>query len=328
MSVVGSVCDPPKGHMWPCGDIGQKPLFVRQCYSDLFEEAILRIDAPKGGGKSGLVLVGSPGIGKSCFLNYLLVRLLQAGKTMCAQFESRWATWIFKDGRSRACKDFSLPHEMECNPAVVHLFDPKKKGGSGPPLAMPFCIIASSPKDDNYKGAEGAFQGIFVPSDDTHGPSDTTGAGAAKRRLKALENKLYVPCWSKAEVRKHISAATSNIRPVVLENLDKLYELYGGVPRKLYKAGMKTDDWERELKRLEVIVERIDIPAALKYIRLGFSTFLQYDNMPHEVFCVEVQQDQETKRMVCERFKIGYVSEKARALMGRRISAMSSDVQE
>ncbi|KAK7440828.1 hypothetical protein VKT23_016906 [Stygiomarasmius scandens] len=58
-------------------DLGPTPsqLYIRPCYKDLYNYLLSQSD------QRGTLVTGSPGIGKSCFLVYALVRRLMEGKT-------------------------------------------------------------------------------------------------------------------------------------------------------------------------------------------------------------------------------------------------------
>lgn len=73
-------------------------------------------------------MLGSPGIGKSCLLSYLLARFLQLGRAARAQADEDEAGRLFKSGERRLLKNaHSLPEEVRDDVSAIHLFDPSKK---------------------------------------------------------------------------------------------------------------------------------------------------------------------------------------------------------
>ena len=136
-------------------------LFVRECYDQLFEEISNRIQ-PSG----GVILVGNPGIGKSWFLNYVLIRLLQGSKyDIIFEVPRMMGLHYFKDGEVRLIRwedrdrFYSLP-EVKNNPNIIHLRDFDHDRRVGVPLIEGFTICASSPNPENFKQAKKNFQGF------------------------------------------------------------------------------------------------------------------------------------------------------------------------
>ena len=64
------------GHDWP--KTIPKRVFVQSCYPELLDVCQTNFDS----GIQGIFILGTPGIGKSCFLDYALHRYLQDNKSV------------------------------------------------------------------------------------------------------------------------------------------------------------------------------------------------------------------------------------------------------
>jgi hypothetical protein len=151
--------------------------------------------------------VGNPGIGKSCWLNYALIRLLQANVTVFVERMSKGDVWLFKDGQCQreehGSKGSILRQEIDQDKDAVYLFDPD--AGEGEPTfpLQAFTIIASSPNKANYKEFDKALA------------ANTVGS-----------RKRYFPCWSVQELM-----ACSRVSP---KTATERFELWGGIPRYVF----------------------------------------------------------------------------------------------
>ena len=73
---------------WP---ISYRPtIYVRLCYEELYKWCVRLWDD----GTEGLFLMGTPGVGKSCFLDYVLDGLLKAGKKVLLLSGPRNKAWM------------------------------------------------------------------------------------------------------------------------------------------------------------------------------------------------------------------------------------------
>jgi hypothetical protein len=97
VSTANVLVEPPKGtRQWLCGLAEGEPLFVRECYEFFYDEAIRNIGTvPRC---PGLIYTGSPGIGKSSWLNYALVRFLQDGYAVVLERSKAADYYVFKGG--------------------------------------------------------------------------------------------------------------------------------------------------------------------------------------------------------------------------------------
>lgn len=143
---------------WPSADSAR--LFVMPCYESLFGECQALID----GGIQGIFLKGTPGIGKSCFLDYALHRFLQQEKTVLYAHGRR--NYVYKFYPPRAGSGFERSHgvakslielELASNDDVdVVLFDPHEDSAKTQDyekshfFGKPF-VVAVSPDPENCK---------------------------------------------------------------------------------------------------------------------------------------------------------------------------------
>ena len=86
-------------HVWI--QTKKKKLFVRSCYNDLWgqiAEQYFTADGQFKTGKTlqGFVISGTPGIGKSCFLDFCLHKLLELGKSVCYFYGKSEKAFIYK----------------------------------------------------------------------------------------------------------------------------------------------------------------------------------------------------------------------------------------
>lgn len=188
--------DAPDGKQWLCGlDEGQ-PLFVRECYAWFYEEAIRKIGVrPKC---PGLIYTGNPGIGKSAWLNYALVRFLQDGYAVVLERAKSSDYFVFREGICTRRKQ-QRP-DLDNFPAKsVYLFDPDEND-SHPLESNVFTIVASSPLEKHYK---------------------------ALKKKGAL--RYYFPCWSLEELQQAMPGMDAL-------QLEERWQKWGGIPRFVFTA--------------------------------------------------------------------------------------------
>ena len=227
VSAFGSLIDAPASE-WLFGLLGDQPMFIRECYSTFFDYAMeIRRNSRH---TSGCIFVGNPGIGKSCWLNYALIRLLQANVTVFVERMSKGDVWLFKDGKcfheKQGSKTSTLIDEIDNDKEAVYLFDPD--AGKGEPTfpVQAFTIIASSPNKANYKEFNKAMA------------AHTIG-----------ERRRYFPCWSLDEL-----AACQRLEFACLV---ERFELWGGVPRLVFESAQETLKADLETSIYAVSMELI-----------------------------------------------------------------------
>ncbi len=218
--------EPPKGtKQWACGlDEGQ-PLFVRECYAWFYEEAIRKMSvSPKC---PGLIYTGNPGIGKSAWLNYALVRFLQDGYGVVLERATSKDYYVFRDGVCTHKEKHVRRSVLDALPEkAVYLFDPDEND-SHPLKSNVFTIVASSPQEKHYKAL-----------------------------FKLLNSDVrYFPCWSLEELK----GARPEMDPIKLE---ERWLRWGGIPRYVFD-----ENQERLEVRLKKAVTGLDLSLVFKYLR-------------------------------------------------------------
>jgi hypothetical protein len=125
-------------------------LFVRPCYEELFHEC----ETLHTNTIQGVLVLGTPGIGKSCFLDYALHRLLLTNKSVLYLDGPRDDAFIFSpDGKVyKYTMQEAVRQRMSANVDVV-LYDPHETAEktNDVPLSKledkPFIVAMASDKD-------------------------------------------------------------------------------------------------------------------------------------------------------------------------------------
>ena len=125
---AGEIVKPPKHFSWPCGNLGKNPLFIRPCYPELYTKIIQAAEARESKWQpAGRILIGNPGIGKSCLLNYMLIRLLKERRKVCVHLEAVERSLLFADGKCEIEYKVRMPPpSFSDDPDCFHLFDLRK----------------------------------------------------------------------------------------------------------------------------------------------------------------------------------------------------------
>jgi hypothetical protein len=189
---VGALVPAPDGFDWPCGLTRGERLYVRKCYEPFFQAAWAALVK----NYAGCIFTGNPGIGKSVWLNFALVRFLQLGRRVVLQRAGKEGYWLFS--KTSCCRvGVGFPElDSEKWRDVVYLFDDPNETGASPRDTDAFTIVACSPQVKHYK----------------------------KLNKSLRVEKMYFPCWSLDELRvvEHgLNAAT----------LEERWLLWGGIPR-------------------------------------------------------------------------------------------------
>jgi hypothetical protein len=167
---ANTLADPLDEKQWLCGLGRGQPLFVRECYAWFYEEAINKMSVAEC---PGVIYTGNPGIGKSAWLNYALVRFLQDGYVVVLERAKLSDYMLFQTGgcvRWKHCR----PDLDDLPDKAVYLFDPDEND-SHPLESNVFTIVASSPQEKHYKALK------------------KKGAG-----------RYYFPCWSLEELQRAV----------------------------------------------------------------------------------------------------------------------------
>jgi hypothetical protein len=183
-----------------------KDLYVRECYKPL-AELIYRyyMNGTKPGKTyNGVVLLGNPGLGKSWFLNFLLVYFwLKGVKTIVFESVGEEMIWVFNESNVNCFTKGTHVPELN-NPETLFLFDPYGNGNPREPKqCSAFGVIAASPNPSHYKQFH-----------------------------KNVGRKLYIPVWSLEELERLCQKmkSLSHYFPSFSE-VKEYFMKYGGVLR-------------------------------------------------------------------------------------------------
>ena len=180
-------------------------MVVRQCYVDLYDDLAKQLrDRPRSGPHHGMILRGNPGIGKSCLLNYILLRLLLDECTVYLEREDgKPRGLLFKDGRATWHEE--MPNRVAAERTAVHLFDPGKQGRGTSPRA-PYCVVTASPRRAHYEQIEAKIDAYGWPT-----------------------VYWWMPCWEWSEME--LLVGDGEWKGLNIEQVRELYRWHGGVPR-------------------------------------------------------------------------------------------------
>jgi hypothetical protein len=224
VSVANALVDPPDGKQWLCGMGEGQALFVRECYAWFYEEALKHL----GRRSPGIIYTGNPGIGKSAWLSYALVRFLKDGYAVVLERAKTSDYFVFRDGRCKKRKH-RRPNLDNLPEKSVYLFDPDEND-SHPLESNVFTIVASSPQEKHYK---------------------------ALRKKDGFEHHntsmRYFPCWSLEELQ----AAAPHMDKTLLE---ERWLQWGGVPRYIF-----SDDQAVLLRKLNGFVQKLQLSLMEAY---------------------------------------------------------------
>lgn len=210
----------PKKVQWLTED--SSTLFVRQCDKDLFailEELSKSLDHEPGSGGRGMIVTGNPGIGKTWFQSYCLLRLSQ----LCPKPPPIFFETVFDDNSCLFLPDGTVqvidlktnsprPHAYLSLPTSFYLFDTGGKDAHEARHVSAFTIVTASPSPRHFK----------------------------QFSARICNKKFYMPVWTWDEV--------NSVCPVLKRDettVAKRFEKYGGIPRYLF---CEEDEWDESLK--------------------------------------------------------------------------------
>lgn len=136
-------------------------LFVRPWAAELYDRVMLHRIARAGFRFSGALIRGTPGTGKSWWLQYCMLRLARDRPSQAVLFESVQldTAWLLQPGGGvKAYKSYAKQgpgfYALQAldDPETTFLFDPYGSRSVEPTSYSAFCIVASSPNPGNYKG--------------------------------------------------------------------------------------------------------------------------------------------------------------------------------
>jgi hypothetical protein len=146
----------------------------------------------------GVIYTGNPGIGKSAWLNYALVRFLQDGYAVVLERAKTSDYFVFRDGACTRREKKVRLSVLSDLPDNVYLFDPDENDAH-PVESNVFTIVASSPQEKHYKAL-----------------------------FKRGANVRYFPCW---ELEELMIAKPLAMGP---EEIKERYHVWGGIARFIF----------------------------------------------------------------------------------------------
>ena len=199
-----------------------KTLFVRKCYSDIWgivqQHYNIIEDGPIAmtGTLDGFVISGTPGVGKSCFLDFCLHNLLRLGKSVCYFYGKTMTAKIIKaDGTTET---YSVAENFEgalAGQADFLLIDP-------PENANP-----------DFLGGRWGLEGKkFILA----GSQNRNNCQAIRKETSTV--KLYMGTCSRQESEEMRVACYPG---VTQERAALRFGEFGGIPRFLFKAVVIVD---------------------------------------------------------------------------------------
>ena len=194
-------------------------MWFRRCYQGLFDKILHLYNENKP--ETGVLVTGNPGIGKSFFLIYLLIRFAKLMKTIVLELAEKGKVYLFKPGQDPVLIPGSLAEleELE-DKSTIFLHNPK--ANQEPLFVNAFTVLASSPNSNNYKG--------FC------------------KRMRT--QKFYMPVWSKDEVLScnRILHTWKHDDELMVKN----FSVFGGIPRFLLKYDFYYSELKEAIAKIDV----------------------------------------------------------------------------
>jgi len=168
-------------------------LYIRESYKEIY--TIINNMCTQ---KSRFLLLGNPGIGKSCFLIYMLYRLLAEKKTVVLRRSSELVCYLFTNGQVTSTGNVSDFAAILNNPDVWYLCDTIPEPGT----VAAKTVLTCSPSRQNFKLFEKYQQ----------------------------RQTLYLPIWNLDEVHLLRTVFRDIAEAKVTEQFGKI----GGIPRYIF----------------------------------------------------------------------------------------------
>ena len=176
-------------------------IYVRAAYEELHAELNRR-------SKQQYVVIGNPGIGKSCFALYVLYKALKNKTRVVFQHQRTDTIYYFDPLESKAYKVNNgrvCDYLISISP-IIYLYDCATKAPART-LLFKNVVVFSSPNHSNY--------------------ADVLKDGALK---------IYMPVWSLEEIHRLHS---KSYRSISADHVKHYYEVFGGIPRYIFGDGDK-----------------------------------------------------------------------------------------
>eukprot|EP00823_Brevimastigomonas_motovehiculus_P009069 TRINITY_DN8748_c0_g1_i1.p1 TRINITY_DN8748_c0_g1~~TRINITY_DN8748_c0_g1_i1.p1 ORF type:complete len:513 (+),score=72.24 TRINITY_DN8748_c0_g1_i1:128-1666(+) len=209
----------PPGVRWLSPRVNSDKLFVRKCWRDLWDISCkLRTSR-----EQGMLLTGSPGVGKSWFLNYALMRIAASTSpssvSVVYQVASRPECLVFHRHKNEVTESLPIDEEAKAvlNSSIqnYYLFDPDDFQARGPMGFPAFTIVTSSPNKKHY----------------SHFMKDCNST-----------SRRFMPIWRREELKAIFPYLEKAPR---VEEVDALYNELNGILRSYMKA---RSDVRKQLK--------------------------------------------------------------------------------
>ncbi|KAI9334971.1 hypothetical protein BDR26DRAFT_549703 [Obelidium mucronatum] len=182
-----------------------KLFFIRECYGQFYENALAVRQSCR------ILLSGTPGIGKSLSLLYIIIRQVQKKHPVCFHDLCSGISWLFANDTCQQFENGSLPKSKSLDHDsnyIVLLNNAKGNPVRYPSAFAGINILASSPKAENYdewmkRGNDGG--------------------------------RLYAPTWTLAELehfRKEVFI--KECKPMHSSLLEERFHYVGGVARSIF----------------------------------------------------------------------------------------------
>jgi hypothetical protein len=254
---------------FPLKSSAPSALYVRDCYVALWD--YMREWIPKN--RLDYLILGTPGIGKSCFLAYVAFRLFSDGVCTGMVYEYRKEKAIYCDIRGRSVRTITADRcaRLLCDPAVWYLVDavePRLRGTAG-------CVtvFVTSPRKDLYRAFIAQIPGLA----------------------------LCMPVWSADEINAAKAVCFNELSDEVVQ---QRFHMWGGIPRFVLSVERPTDALQREM---DVAVESIEYAAMFRFVGEAASA----DSMPHKVLHMIAGPDNEIPyRYLYADFASAYVADR------------------
>lgn len=230
-------------------------LYIRQSYMDLFNIILDHLNKRKNFG--GMAITGTPGIGKSVFLFYIMWRLSQMESTKAVilhRQKDNGQIFVFqKNNFWVACDKRDILHLLR-NSSTWYLTD-SLNPPSGEVKAV--TILVASPSRDLYKDFLKYSRTVSIP--------------------------YYLPVWSLEELN-----IVSKWYKRSKKDVEERYCLIGGIPRFV----LEMDDVENLRILIQDSVGRLDIE---KFMQIAGGTIEKEDKISHSIVHFEVDTTTEKK---------------------------------